>query len=321
VEYRKLGSTGMMVSSLCLGTMMFGSPTEESESIAMVHRALDAGVNFVDTANVYARTRSEEIVGKALLGRRHEVVLATKVRFAVAPGPNGSGNSRYHIMREVENSLRRLQTDHVDVYFLHKPDPVTSIEEEVETMSDLVRQGKIRYFGTSHYSAWQICRGLWYADVAKLARWVVDQPRYSLIDRAIEADVVPFCQAMGYGLVNHSPLAGGFLTGKYLRERSAPVDSRVGRTGDPWIQAWMRDERNWAVLDGVMSIARARGCSPSQIALAWAAAKPFISSAIVGPRTIEQLEDNLGAADVRLSAEETDALDEASDFATRIPRD
>lgn len=141
MEYRKLGSTGMVVSSLCLGTMMFGGPTDEAESIGVIHRALDAGVSFVDTANVCTRTRSEEIVGKALLGRRHEVVLATKVRFAVAPGPNGAGNSRYHIMREVENSLRRLQTDHVDVYFLHKPDPNTTIEEEVEAMSDLFRQG------------------------------------------------------------------------------------------------------------------------------------------------------------------------------------
>ncbi len=320
MDYRKLGPTGMKVSELCLGTMMFGGLADEAESRRMIDRALEAGVNFVDTANVYSETRSEEILGRALKGRRDEVVLATKVRFRVAPGPNGAGNSRYHVIRQVEASLRRLQTDRIDVYYFHKPDPDTSVEEEVEVMSDLVRQGKVLYYGTSHYSAWQICRGLWHADVNGLARWVVDQPRYNLIDRAIEADVVPFCQAVGYGLVNHSPLAGGFLTGKYGRGQIPPAGSRVAR-GDQWIEGWMRDERNWDVLEVATKIAREHGCTVSQVALAWILAKPFISSVIMGPRTLDQLEDNLGAAGVRLGAEDVAKLDSVSEHATKIPRD
>lgn len=318
MEYRKLGPTGVKVSSICLGAMMFGGPADEAESVRMINRALEAGVNFVDTANVYTQTRSEEIVGRALRGRRDEVVLATKVHGVVAKGPNGGGNSRYHIMQQVDNSLRRLQTDHIDLYYLHRPDPDTSIEEEVEAMSDLVRQGKVRHFGTSHYAAWQICRGLWHSEVAKLARWVVDQPRYSLIDRAIEQDVVPFCKATGFGLVPHSPLAGGFLTGKYQPGQAPPADSRGARTPDRF--AATRDERNFAVLQQVSKIAREHGCSEGQVAIAWVLAKPFISSTIVGPRTLAQVEDNLGAADLKLAVEEMAALDEASAYAAALPR-
>jgi len=298
--------------------MMFGGPADEAESARMISRALDAGINFVDTANVYTQTRSEEIVGKALKGRRDEVVLATKVHGNVGTGPNGGGNSRYHITQQVENSLRRLQTDHIDLYYLHRPDPDTPIEEEVEAMSDLVRQGKVRYYGTSHYAAWQICRGLWYAGVAKLARWVVDQPRYSLIDRSIEQDIVPFCKATGYGLVPHSPLAGGFLTGKYQPGQNAPADSRGARSPDRF--AAVRDERNFTVVDQASKIARERGCSVGQVAIAWVLAKPFISSTIVGPRTLAQLEDNLGAAEITLTSDEVTALDEVSAYAAAIPR-
>jgi aryl-alcohol dehydrogenase-like predicted oxidoreductase len=318
MNYRKLGPTGVKVSTICLGTMMFGGPADDAESERMFHRALEAGVNFVDTANVYTKTRSEEVVGKALRGRRHDVVLATKVHNIVAPGPNGHGNSRYHIMQQVDNSLRRLQTDYIDLYYLHRPDPDTSIEEEVEVMSDLVRQGKVRYFGTSHYASWQICRGLWYSDVAKLARWVVDQPKYNLLDRAIEADIVPFCQSLGYGLVPHSPLAAGFLTGKYQRGSARPEGSRGARTPE-WFTAG-NDERDWAVLDVASRIAREHGCSVGQVAIAWILTKPFVSSTIIGPRTFEQLQDNLGGDDVRLEPSEIGALDDVSKYAATIPR-
>ena len=318
MEYRKLGATGVKVSPICLGAMMFGGPADEAASVEMINHALEAGVNFIDTANVYTQTRSEEIVGRALKGRRHEVVLATKVHGIVAPGPNGGGNSRYHIMQQVENSLRRLQTDHIDLYYLHRPDPDTSLEEEIETLSDLVRQGKVRYFGTSHYAGWQICRGLWYADSAKLAHWVVDQPRYSLIDRAIEADVVPFCQATGYGLVPHSPLAGGFLTGKYQAGQAPPNDSRFARQPERFKA--LEDERNLAVLDVVNTLAREHNCSVAQVAIAWVIAKPFISSTIIGPRTVAQTDDNLAAAEVKLSPDEIAALDDVSAYAAALPR-
>ncbi len=199
---------------------MFGDPADEDESHRILDAAREAEINFVDTANVYAKQRSEEILGRWFAqggGRREETFLATKVHGRVAPGPNGAGNHRYHVVRQVEESLRRLQTDRIDLYYFHRPEPETPLAEQVGVMQDLVRQGKIVYFGTSHYPSWQILQGLWEAQKLGGPAWVADQPRYSLIDRAIEQDVVPFAQATGYGLVPHSPLGGGFLTGKYNR--------------------------------------------------------------------------------------------------------
>ena len=225
MEYRVLGRTGARVSALCLGAWMFGDPTDAAESMRILDEARAAGVNFVDTANVYARQRSEEILGGLVRpggGRREETFLATKVHGRVAPGPNGAGNHRYHVLQQVEASLRRLRSDRIDLYYFHRPDPQTPVAEQVGVMQDLVRQGKIVHFGTSHYPAWMILQGMWEASRLGGPAWVADQPRYSLADRSIEADVVPFAQALGYGLVPHSPLAGGFLTGKYRRGAAPP---------------------------------------------------------------------------------------------------
>jgi aryl-alcohol dehydrogenase-like predicted oxidoreductase len=246
------------------------------------------------------------------------VVLATKVHGKVGPGPNDIGNSRYHIMREVENSLRRLQTDHIDLYYLHRPDPDTPHEEEIRALDDLVHQGKIRYFGTSHYAAWQITHGLWLSDRHGLEHWVADQPRYSLLDRAIEQEVVPMAQALGYGLVSHSPLAGGFLTGKYQPGQAFPQDSRGAHNPDRY-QA-MLTENNLRVLETVRQTAKQHDTSPGNVAIAWVLAKPFITASIIGPRTLEQLLDNLAAAEVTLTPDEVAQLDEVSDFARSLVR-
>jgi aryl-alcohol dehydrogenase-like predicted oxidoreductase len=320
MEYRTLGRTGARVSALCLGAWMFGDQAGPAESRRILDEARAAGINFVDTANTYAGQRSEAILGEWFAGgdgRREETFLATKVHGRVAPGPNGTGNHRYHVVRQVEASLRRLQTDRIDLYYFHRPDPDTPVSEQVGVMQDLVRQGKVVHFGTSHYPAWMILQGMW--DAARLGgpAWVADQPRYSLADRAIEPDVVPFARATGYGLVPHSPLAGGFLTGKYRRGETAPGDSRGARR--PGFLDERTDEQ-WALLDRLTEVAHAAGCTPGQAAIAWVLTRPFVGATVIGPRTVEQLRDNLGAQDVRLPAEAVATLDEASDFATRVPR-
>jgi aryl-alcohol dehydrogenase-like predicted oxidoreductase len=320
MEYRVLGRTGAKVSALCLGAWMFGDPTDADESKRVLDEARAAGVTFVDTANVYARQRSEEILGDWFAqggGRREETFLATKVHGRVAPGPNGAGNHRYHVLQQVEASLRRLRSDRIDLYYFHRPDPETPVAEQVGVMQDLVRQGKIVHFGTSHYPAWMILQGMWEASRLGGPAWVADQPRYSLADRSIEADVVPFAQALGYGLVPHSPLAGGFLTGKYRRGEAAPADSRGSRR-EGFLEG--RTEEEWALLDRLTAAAREAGCAPGQAAIAWVLTRPFVDATIIGPRTVEQLRDNLGALEVRLSAQAVQALDEASAFATRLPR-
>ena len=232
MEYRQLGTTGVRVSEIAYGTFPLGTYTDTDAGVAMIHAAMDRGVNFIDTANVYFKGRSEEIVGAALKGRRQEVVLASKFGHPMGAGPNERGSSRYHIYREIEDSLRRLQTDYIDVYYFHIPDPTTPLEESIRAMDDLVQQGKVRYIGTSHFAAWQIAHGLRLAERNRLTPWVVEQPRYCLIDRAIEQDVVPMAQAHGIGIVAHSPLGGGFLTGKYKPGQPPPPDSPFRRA--PW---------------------------------------------------------------------------------------
>jgi aryl-alcohol dehydrogenase-like predicted oxidoreductase len=217
----------------------------------------------------------------------------------------------------VEASLRRLRSDRIDLYYFHRPDPETPVAEQVGVMQDLVRQGTIVHFGTSHYPAWMILQGMWEASRLAGPAWVADQPRYSLADRSIEADVVPFAQALGYGLVPHSPLAGGFLTGKYRRGEAPPADSRGSRR-EGFLEG--RTEEEWALLDRLVEAAREAGCTPGQAAIAWVLTRPFVDATIIGPRTVEQLRDNLVAQDVRLSPEAVQALDEASAFATRLPR-
>ncbi|MGH2354485.1 MAG: aldo/keto reductase [Chloroflexota bacterium] len=320
MEYRNLGSTGAKVSAICLGAWMFGDPASREESHRILDAAREAGVNFVDTANVYAGRQSEQVIGEWFAqggGRRDETFLATKVHGRVAPGPNGAGNHRYHVTQQVEASLRRLQTDRIDLYYFHRPEPETPIAEQVGVMQDLVRQGKIVYFGTSHYPSWMILQGMWAAERLGGPPWVADQPRYSLVDRSIEQDVVPFAQATGYGLVPHSPLAGGFLTGKYRRGEAAPADSRGARRAE-WL-AGMTDQ-HWAVETRLREVAQQAGCTPGQAAIAWVLARPFVDAAIIGPRTLDQLQDNLGAMNVTLSEDAVQTLTDASDFAAQLPR-
>ena len=320
MEYRVLGKTGAKVSAICLGAMMFGDPADRAESYRILDAARDAGVNFVDTANVYTKQRSEEIVGEWLAhggGRRDETFLATKVHGRVAPGPNGAGNHRYHVLQQVEHSLRRLRTDHIDLYYFHRPDPETPIPEQIGVMQDLARQGKIVHCGTSHYPSWMIVQGLWAAERLGGPAWVADQPRYSLVDRSIEQDVVPFAQATGYGLVPHSPLAGGFLTGKYQRGAAPPDESRGARRPD-WL-ANMTD-RHWALEERLREVAQEAGCTPGQAAIAWVLTRPFVNATIIGPRTLEQAQDNLEAMKVKLPDEAIQALAEGSKFAAQLPR-
>ena len=325
MEYRQLGTTGVRVSAIAYGTFPLGTYADTAAGVRMIHAAMDRGMNFIDTANVYFKGRSEEIVGEALKGRRHEVVLASKFGHPMGEGPNERGASRYHINREIDGSLRRLQTDCIDVYYIHIPDPTTPLEETLRAMDDLVRQGKVRYLGTSHFAAWQITHGLWLAARNGLTPWAVEQPRYCLIDRAIEQEVVPMAQDLGIGIVAHSPLGGGFLTGKYKPGEPPPPDSRFashpgGITSLPQHYDLMMSEPNVAVVDTVRALAREHDTTPSAIALAWVIAQPFVSSAIIGPKNPYQLEDNLAAADVTLTPEDLARLDAVSAFARGLIR-
>ncbi|HCR18173.1 MAG TPA: NADP-dependent oxidoreductase, partial [Candidatus Latescibacteria bacterium] len=222
MDYVNLGKHGVKVSRLCLGTMMFGGATDETESIRIIHRAMDEGINFIDTANVYNAGESERVLGKALKGRRDQAVVVTKVINPMGEGPNNQGASRFHILTEVENSLRRLDTDHIDLYILHKPDYSTPLEESLRTLDDLVRQGKVRYIGMSNYYAWQICQALWLSDVKSLASVACIQPVYNLVHRDAEVELLPFCHEHGIGVMIYSPLARGVLAGKYLAGQPLP---------------------------------------------------------------------------------------------------
>lgn len=310
MEYRKLGPTGTKVSTLCLGAWRYGEATDEAEGIRIIHAALDGGINFIDTANVYQRGVSESIVGKALAeGRRQKVVLATKVHGTMGDDVNEGGNSRRHIMEQVEASLRRLGTDWIDLYYLHRPDPDTPQEEELMAMDDLIRQGKVRYAGTSHYSAWRMCRSQWIASEKNLHRFVVDQPGYNLLRRGIEEEIIPYAAEMNVGLVPHSPLYQGVLTGKYHRGE-APKDAR-GVARAPQLMETVK--RATAVVETLFEIGDRLGKSPDQPAIRWVLQQPAVCSTVIGPRTAEQLEQNLGSVDWQLSEEDMQALTAAAD--------
>jgi aryl-alcohol dehydrogenase-like predicted oxidoreductase len=317
MQYRTLGRTGVRVSALCFGAMMFGGwgNTDEDECIRMLHAALDGGINFVDTADVYSEGRSEEVVGKGLKGRRDDVVLATKVHGEMGPGQNQRGNSRLWIQREVENSLRRLQTDHIDLYQLHRPDPDTDLGETLDALTDLVRQGKIRYAGCSTFPAWMIVESRWIADRGGLTRFVCEQPPYSIFVRHIELDVLPVAQRYGMGVITWSPLAGGWLTGKYRRGQDTPEGSRAERyRGRPVYPRFDPErpgnQRKFDLVEELDKIASNAGVSMSHMAHAFVLNHPAVTSAIIGPRTMEQLEDVLAGADLRLDASTLDAIDE-----------
>ncbi len=319
MEYRTLGGTGVTVSTHCLGAMMFGAwgNTDLDECVRMVHAALDAGINFVDTADVYSRGGSEEIVGRALKGRRDEVVLATKVHGEMGEGRNERGNSRLWIAREVENSLRRLGTDRIDLYQIHRPEPETDIEETLSALTDLQRQGKIRYFGSSTFPAWQIVEAQWVAERRGLSRLRTEQPPYSIFVRQIEHDVLPVAQRYGMGVLVWSPLCRGWLTGRYRRdafdESPEARASRGRERGEAIARQFDRsrpeNQRKLELVEELVKIAADAGMSLTHMAIAFTLAHPAVTSAIIGPRTPEQLDDLLAGADVRLDDDTLDAID------------
>lgn len=326
MKYNQLGRTGLLVSDLCLGTMIFGddaSGTLPDEARRLIHTYLDAGGNHVDTANVYTGGRSEEIVGEAIRDRRDRVVLATKVRVPQGAGVNQEGLSRHHILHAVEESLRRLGTDYIDLYYMHVWDVLTPIDESLRAMDDLVRSGKVRYVGISNFKAWQLMKALSVSDALGLHRPVAAQYQYSLVKRDIEYEFSDLCQSEGVGLIPWGPLGGGFLTGKYRRgERPTDPDSgRIARASDDLEEAWQRrnTERNWRIIDAVGEIADARGATYPQIALAWLRSQPMVDSVILGARTAAQLEDNLGAAEIELTPEELLQLNQVSALPEMYP--
>jgi aryl-alcohol dehydrogenase-like predicted oxidoreductase len=319
MEYRTLGGTGTVVSSLCLGTMTFGNESSEEVSHAQLDRFLERGGNFVDTANVYSRGVSEEIVGRWLKKRpevRDQVVVATKGRFAMGDGVNDVGLSRVGLTRALDASLRRLQVDSVDLYQAHAWDALTPLEETLRFFDDAVRAGKIRYVGVSNFLGWQLQKAAMLTGFLGLAPIVTLQPQYNLLVREIEFELTDVCENENIGILPWSPLAGGWLTGKYRRDEVPTGSSRLGDDPERGMEAYAprnAQERTWQVVDAVAGIAEARGVSMAQVALAWTADRPGVTSVILGARTVEQLDDNLGAAQLHLSEEETQLLDEVSD--------
>ena len=312
MEYRSLGRTGVKVSKLCLGCYMFGMKTAAGEAHSIIDRALEAGINFIDTANAYSRGKSEEIVGQALKrnGKRQRVVLATKVHGKMDDDdPNAAGNSRRHIVEQCEASLKRLLTDHIDLYQIHRPQSDIPIDETLRALDDLIRAGKVRYIGTSTYPAWKVLEALWVCKELGLNRFVCEQPPYNIVDRRAEGELIPMALTYGLAIIPWSPIAGGVLTGKYKRSQPAPEGSRFSDSSNPNVKHRLND-RVFDVTEGLELLARDKGCSMSQLALAWCAGQPGITSPIIGPRTLEQLEDNLGGVEVTLTDEDRARIDE-----------
>ena len=319
MEYRRLGRTGLKVSALCLGTMQFGWTADEPRSVEVMDAFMAAGGNFIDTADVYSRWHpgnpggvSEEIIGRWMhaRGNRRQVVLATKVRGRMWESPNGEGLSRAHIIQACEDSLRRLQTDWIDLYQTHWYDAETPIEETLRALDDLVRAGKVRYVGCSNYPAWRLATALWQSDKRGLARYDALQPHYSLVHRAeFERELADLCREQQIGVIPYSPLAGGFLTGKYRKDQPLPDSARVGG-----VRRYLT-ERNWTLLDAMDGIARAHGKTMSQVALAWQLLQPVITSPIIGANSVEQLNDSLGAVGFQLTGDEVKQLNDLSSWA------
>jgi aryl-alcohol dehydrogenase-like predicted oxidoreductase len=319
MEHRQLGASGLRVPALSLGTMGFGAAEGQFANVGHVDLAtarrqvdmcLDAGVTLIDTADVYSAGASEEIVGQALEGRRDRMLLATKVRFTMGEGPNDAGLSRHHVIEACEASLRRLATDHIDLYQLHEWDGQTPIEETLEALELLVQSGKVRYVGCSNYTAWQMVKALGIAEARRLPRFVSTQVYYSLQERSIEHEILPACLDLGLGVLVWSPLAGGLLSGKYRRGQEAPEDARhVTEWSEPPVYD---EERLYDTIELLVEIAEGHGVSAAQVALAWLLRRPAISTLVVGARTEEQLADNLKAADLQLGDEEVRRLDEVS---------
>ena len=309
MERRVLGRTGVRISRFGLGTMVLGAwgNQDRAACIRIVHRAIDAGINLVDTADVYAFGESEEIVGEALRGRRDDVVLATKFNNAMSDEPNHRGNSRRWIVRSVEDSLRRLGTDHIDLYQVHRPDPATDLEETIDALTDLVRAGKIRYWGTSTFPAADLVEACWVADRRGVARPHSEQPPYSILCRGVERDVLPACQRFGIGVMTWAPLAGGWLTGKYRPGEAAPAGSRGATHPDHFDGA---NDVKFRAVDLLTTIAADAGLPLAHLALAWTVEHPAVTACLLGVRTETQLDDLLAAAHVVLPADALDAIDD-----------
>jgi aryl-alcohol dehydrogenase-like predicted oxidoreductase len=319
MEYRRLGKTGLKVSELCLGTMNFGWTSDEKNAYEVFDASFDAGINFIDTADVYSRWHpgnpggvAETYIGNWLAGTlraRDQVVLATKVRGQMGTGPNDVGLSRVHIMNAVDASLRRLRTDYIDLYQLHFPDNETPIEETLRALDDLVHQGKVRYIGASNFPAWQLMKALWVSDKHNLERFVCLQPHYNLVWRAeFERELSEVCRTEGLGVIPYSPLQGGFLTGKY--RRGAPVPRGVRGEGNDRMARFLNEDRHIALLGAMDAVAKALGKTLSQIAIAWMLVDPVITSPIIGANTVAQLNELLGATSFQLSAEDKKKLDD-----------
>jgi len=330
MEYRSLGSSGLKVPVLCLGAMTFGEADEKSfmhklgcddqTSFGIMNHALDRGINFIDTADVYGQDGlSERVVGTWMREHktRDRVILATKFRFRMGEGPNGTGASRYRIVRTVEDSLRRLQTDRIDLYQIHMQDMDTPEEETLRALDDLVRAGKVLYLGASNYAAYRLTDSQWIAKTEHLHRFVALQMQYSLMVRDLEREHIPVCKQFGLGVLPWSPLAGGFLSGKYQKNQPPPAGVRLEKWKERF--ADVDNDRGWRTIDALQAVAKERDTTVSAVALAWLLAKPTVSSVIFGARSIEQLDENLKAVDVKLTAEDVKALDDASAFDIGYP--
>ena len=327
MDYTTLGRTGLLVSKLCFGTMTFGDgrgpfkmigAQGQAEADALVRTSIEAGINFFDTADVYTEGESERILGQSLKDldiARTDVVIATKVYGRVGPGRNDIGASRGHILDGVEASLRRLQTDHIDLYQIHANDSVTPVEETLRALDTLVQQGKVRYIGCSNWQAWKIAKALGISEFKDLARFDTLQAYYSIAGRDLERELVPLLEAEKVGLLVWSPLAGGLLSGKFSRDNQKPADSRRSEFDFPVVDK----ERAWKILDVMAPIAQARGCSAARVALAWLLAKPVVTSIIVGAKRLDQLNDNLAAVDLKLTPDEIQRLDEVSALPPEYP--
>jgi aryl-alcohol dehydrogenase-like predicted oxidoreductase len=318
MQYRALGGSGTVVSTLCLGTMTFGNESDEKTSHAQLDRFVERGGNFVDTADVYSHGISEEIIGRWLAARpalRDQMVIATKGRFPMGDGPNDHGLTRTHLSRALEASLRRLGADTIDLYQAHAWDPITPIEETLRFFDDAVRAGKIRYIGVSNFIGWQLQKAAMLADLRGLTPIVTLQPQYNLLARDIEFELVDVCRNQNIGILPWSPLAGGWLTGKYRRDQVPTGASRLGDDPERGMEAYARrnaQERTWRIIETVRQVAEGRAVTMSQVALAWVADRPAVTSVILGARTLEQLDDNLAAAGLHLSEGETVLLDKVS---------
>jgi aryl-alcohol dehydrogenase-like predicted oxidoreductase len=326
MEYRRLGATGITVSTHCLGTMMLGVGGNEDvdECIRMVHAAIDAGVNFFDAADVYSRGESEEILGRALAGRRDDAVVATKFFMPMGTDPNRSGGSRRWIMRAVEDSLQRLGTDYIDVYQMHRPDPRADIEESLGALSDLVHQGKVRTIGSTTFAAHEIVAAQWAASRRNTERFRTEQPPYSLFVRRNERDVFPVCLEYGMGVLVYAPLNSGWLAGRYTRDAPPPDGTRAARGWggpDRWDREKAAVQAKFDLLDELREVAVDAGCSLTHLAIAFSLEHPAVTSTIIGPRTLEQLDDLLAGADVRLSADVLDRIDDLLPPGTDVNRD